>query len=558
MQLKLLKKNLAVSLTAALLLSMAACATNNSETPAGSQTPNQTEGTVLSPEKDSEGTTLEVVDPASEAPASASETMTEPTAEAEVSGSATMEETETVPETETIPETEPETTEEDVEKAVLAALADAFPGLSVEGLIRNDANDLEWKGMHYHVLSELSVDESAYGSPFAARLAKAAENNAFQEDGYLVFLEGELYPSYFVEREGYQILPVCTGRKEGVYQVFPLRSGENHLEYYTLMSNMADAYSLYAEELYNAQYYLTGTITETAEDGTYMMVDGSAVRFEKDGTETTLSGTFRVATVPGGFYSADGKSVTLLTVFHEAEEAPAFPMVEDTKTADMDAPIAEETEAVEAESSMADETEAVEAESPMTDETNAPETDAPMTNETNAPEAESPMADETNAPEAEENVIRVAVVEASRLGQLKMGVYDQILPEIRNCEKILSNRMIIAGTVYTANLEGTQIEYRLPNNWVLNDTVLVREGQSLRFVHKASDMAECGGNLFSLMFFEDNSYMELPSMEVVTQKDGKTLVAIFPSDVQFDGQTADEYIALWDDIPAILDTVNIQ
>ena len=523
MQIRTLKKALAVSLTAALLLSVAACSTQDRGNETESAvTPTQTEAAAPESEKASE-----TEQPASEAAAPAAETTaeTEKASENETTSETVKEtEAETTPEeTETEPETEPELTEEDIQNAALAAVTEAYPGLSVEGLVRTETPDVEWNGLPYHLLSDLPIDESAYGNPFAARLAKAAENNAFQEDGYLVFLEGELYPSYFVERDGYQILPVSTGRKEGVYQVLPFRNGETYMEYLTLLADMTNAYSDYGYALYNTQYYLHGTITETAEDGTYMMVDGEASRYEEDGTESKLTGTFRVATVPGETYSYDGTTVSFLTVFAENEEGPAFPVVAEEEVA----------EAPEAEVA----------------ETAATETEAAEVAET--------VAVETKAAE-EENVLRVAVVEASRLGKLKMGVYNQILPEIRVCEKILSNRMHIAGTVYTAELDGTTIEYRLPDSWMVGENVLVREGNSLSFVQKASDMEDCGGYLFSLMFFEDDSYTDLPSMQVVTQANGKTLVAMFPTDVQYNADTAAEYHALWEDVPAILDTINVR
>ena len=287
MQIRTLKKALAVSLTAALLLSVAACSTQDRGNETESAvTPTQTEAATPESEKASE-----TEQPASEAAAPAAETTaeTEKASENETTSETVKEtEAETTPEeTETEPETEPELTEEDIQNAVLAAVTEAYPGLSVEGLVRTETPDVEWNGLPYHLLSDLPIDESAYGNPFAARLAKAAESNAFQEDGYLVFLEGELYPSYFVERDGYQILPVSTGRKEGVYQVLPFRNGETYMEYLTLLADMTNAYSDYGYALYNTQYYLHGTITETAEDGTYMMVDGEASRYEEDGTESS-------------------------------------------------------------------------------------------------------------------------------------------------------------------------------------------------------------------------------------------------------------------------------
>lgn len=49
------------------------------------------------------------------------------------------------------------------------------------------------------------------------------------------------------------------------------------------------------------------------------------------------------------------------------------------------------------------------------------------------------------------------------------------------------------------------------------------------------ELNEQGGWLFSIGVYKDDSYTEMPSYEVIKKKGSKTYVAMYPTDVQFDG-----------------------
>ena len=49
------------------------------------------------------------------------------------------------------------------------------------------------------------------------------------------------------------------------------------------------------------------------------------------------------------------------------------------------------------------------------------------------------------------------------------------------------------------------------------------------------ELDQQGGWLFSIGVYKDDSYTEMPSYEVIKKKGSKTYVALYPTDVQFDG-----------------------
>ena len=79
----------------------------------------------------------------------------------------------------------------------------------------------------------------------------------------------------------------------------------------------------------------------------------------------------------------------------------------------------------------------------------------------------------------------------------------------------------------------------------------------IRFYNKAAKDAELGGTLFTLQAFEpdDESYDVVPSA-VVGEKDGKKIVAVFTSDVQYDIQNeaaTKEYMDVYNVVQTISD-----
>lgn len=79
----------------------------------------------------------------------------------------------------------------------------------------------------------------------------------------------------------------------------------------------------------------------------------------------------------------------------------------------------------------------------------------------------------------------------------------------------------------------------------------------IRFFNKAAKEAELGGTLFTLEAFEpdDESYDMVPNA-VIGEKDGKKIVAVFTSDVQYDIQdeaATKEYMEVYDVVQTISD-----
>ncbi len=103
------------------------------------------------------------------------------------------------------------------------------------------------------------------------------------------------------------------------------------------------------------------------------------------------------------------------------------------------------------------------------------------------------------------------------------------------------------------------VEYTLPADWENLCTVEMQLGgpdnYEVGFYHKAS--AEFGGWLFSLILFTDEEYLQFPETTAVASDGTVTLVCMRPSDVQFDLEYAEEYLAMSGEIDRILATVTL-
>ena len=112
-------------------------------------------------------------------------------------------------------------------------------------------------------------------------------------------------------------------------------------------------------------------------------------------------------------------------------------------------------------------------------------------------------------------------------------------------------------TAYSVSFGEYIVEYTLPAAWESLYNVQMQFGEpdnyEVGFYHKAS--AEFGGWLFSLALFTDEEYLQFPETTVVAEDDGVTLVCMRPSDVQFDLEYAEEYLAMSGEIHRILTTV---
>ena len=81
----------------------------------------------------------------------------------------------------------------------------------------------------------------------------------------------------------------------------------------------------------------------------------------------------------------------------------------------------------------------------------------------------------------------------------------------------------------------------LPKNWsnhyVMKKSKKIRQGSFVAFYAKKCYNETREGWLFSIIRYKDDSYLDMPSYELVGKWNGYYYVAIFPTDVQFVGAT---------------------
>ncbi len=104
-------------------------------------------------------------------------------------------------------------------------------------------------------------------------------------------------------------------------------------------------------------------------------------------------------------------------------------------------------------------------------------------------------------------------------------------------------------------IEHLGLRVEIPASWD-GKFVAIPYRSGLRF-YSTADWLDLGGHLVTLMFYaEGEEYDYLPAYEVVgtLRKDGKawTVVAMFPTDVQFDQETAEVYNELANTVPELL------
>ena len=111
-------------------------------------------------------------------------------------------------------------------------------------------------------------------------------------------------------------------------------------------------------------------------------------------------------------------------------------------------------------------------------------------------------------------------------------------------------------------IDGWRVRLTLPREW--KELCVVENDGRLNFSQKVSLQKE-GGWLFSLSLIEGPYDSEgpdaLPAGETVLEKDGMTLLAIYPTDVQFNDEAeeiTEEYQRMQAEIPGILETVEFE
>ena len=103
----------------------------------------------------------------------------------------------------------------------------------------------------------------------------------------------------------------------------------------------------------------------------------------------------------------------------------------------------------------------------------------------------------------------------------------------------------------------------LPSQWLDRCAwVITRkdDGTDILKLYEKTAYEETGaGKLCSLMLFTDTAYKELPDYQLLgtldTREGAFCLVAVFPTDVQFTNETMDAYNGLYEELPAVLDTL---
>lgn len=76
------------------------------------------------------------------------------------------------------------------------------------------------------------------------------------------------------------------------------------------------------------------------------------------------------------------------------------------------------------------------------------------------------------------------------------------------------------------------------NNYILKKSKNKKHGSYVAFYEKKCHKQTKQGWLFSIARYEDESYQELPTYELVGKWNGINYVAVFPTDVQFEGATS--------------------
>lgn len=82
---------------------------------------------------------------------------------------------------------------------------------------------------------------------------------------------------------------------------------------------------------------------------------------------------------------------------------------------------------------------------------------------------------------------------------------------------------------------------KLPNNWknkyIVKKSKKKKHGSYVTFYAKKCYQQKKGGYLFSIVRYKDDSYQEMPSYELVGKWNGYNYVALYPTDVQYEGAT---------------------
>ena len=408
-------------------------------------------------------------------------------------------------------ETEPETTVyvPTPEELILEKMADFNPDASVTAVIPCESDVFTANGFSYQMLDSLSLSEEMLASfPGAYEaLGELNQKNELPREGYLVFFNDNRVPTYYMDSEtvenGGDPFLTCTGRKDGVYQILPVRSFEIADEYVAFFSDLeADCLTVLTDSLEAEPFFV-----KTAE-----MEEETAMSEEEMPEESSMEEEFAPEESP------------------MAEEA----MMEES-------PMAEE--AMAEESSMAEE--AMMEESPMAEE---------------AMMEESSMAEEAMMEES--SMAEDAVTE--ELPDLETIAFE-LLPAIRSMKALLANHQPMEGVTRDIAIGESTVSLTIPEE-ISTEIALApaadgNGAEGLALLHRRSAAEGCGGELAAFYICTDDSYKDSykeANYRIVDIKDGKTLIAIFPEDVNYSEYTLEDYFGAVTYLPRILENIQLQ
>ena len=429
---------------------------------------------------------------------------------------APVDETEMAGTTEAVPEeTEPETTVyvPTPEERIFELLAELNPEAQVSAVLSFGSEPIRLDGFSYARLNTLSVPEellSAFPEE-AEELSRLNQENAMPESGYLVFFQGNRFPTYFMDEaaldQGSDPYLTCTVRKDGVYQVFPVASWETAEAYQSLFTRLED------ECLASLLSNLTQAPGMEAWAAEGEMAEG--VMESEMADETMESGMTEEA------METEMASEAMETEM--ASEAMETEMTEEAMETEMASEAMETEMASEA---METETAGETMESEMTEEA-----------------METEMTEETMAPEEE-------AFDPARLS-------NELLPLIREYRKLLENRFPLEGSAQETLLGDMKVRISLPADWA-EQTMLLREEaedgtEELVLLHKETAAEGGSGKLFTLRLAEAPAEGET----VLDQEGDVLLTALVPETPDCGAATLAEYSALFLQIEDVLDTADL-
>ena len=456
-------------------------------------------------------------------------------------------ETEMAGTTEAVPEeTEPETTVyvPTPEERIFELLAELNPEAQVSAVLSFGSEPIRLDGFSYARLNTLSVPEellSAFPEE-AEELSRLNQENAMPESGYLVFFQGNRFPTYFMDEaaldQGADPYLTCTVRKDGVYQVFPVASWETAEAYQSLFTRLEDEClaSLRSNltqapgmEAWAAEAVAEGEMAEevaesemadeTMESG--MTEEAMETEMASEAMETEMASEAMETEMASEAMETEMASEAMETEM--ASEAMETEMTEEAMETEMASEAMETEMASEA---METETAGETMESEMTEEA-----------------METEMTEETMAPEEE-------AFDPARLS-------NELLPLIREYRKLLENRFPLEGSAQETLLGDMKVRISLPADWA-EQTMLLREEaedgtEELVLLHKETAAEGGSGKLFTLRLAEAPAEGET----VLDQEGDVLLTALVPETPDCGAATLAEYSALFLQIEDVLDTADL-